>query len=103
MMAMAYQSDEQIAAVLTHVRSNFGNSAPAVTAAEVAALRSEVGKPQLTAAELIQPELPAAAEKPAGAKGSKYDNMKSSPGAPLWAFAAVFLFVLVCFVGVFRK
>jgi mono/diheme cytochrome c family protein len=103
MMAMAYQTDEQIAAVLTHVRSSFGNSAPAVTPAEVAALRSEVGKPQLTAAELIQPELPAPTENPADGKASKYDNMKSSPGLPLWAFGAIFVFVLVCLVGVFRK
>ena len=103
MMAMAYQTDEQIAAVLTHVRSSFGNRAPAVTAAEVAALRGEVGKPQLTAAELIQPEPPAVAEIHVGAKESKYDNMKSSPGAPLWVFAGISLFALICFVGVFRK
>lgn len=103
MMAMAYQTDEQIAAVLTHVRSSFGNSAPAVTPAEVAALRSEVGKPQLTAAELIQPEPPAVSDKPADAKGSKYDDMKTSPGAPLWAFAAVFLFAILCLAAVFRK
>ncbi len=103
MMAMAYQTDEQIAAVLTHVRSSFGNSAPAITAAEVAALRGEVGQPQLTAAELIQPELPAVSDKPADAKGSKYDNMKTSLGAPLWVFAAVLLFGFSCLVAVFRK
>lgn len=32
-------SDEQIADLLTHIRSNFGNDAPAVLAAEVAAIR----------------------------------------------------------------
>ncbi|MFM2199056.1 MAG: hypothetical protein RLZZ505_2488 [Verrucomicrobiota bacterium] len=104
MMAMAYQTDEQIAAVLTHVRSNFGNKAPAVTAAEVSALRSEVGKPQLTAAELIQPELPDAnAAQPGKAVAGKYDNMKKSLGAPIWAFAAIFLFGLFCLACVFRK
>jgi hypothetical protein len=105
MMAMAYQTDEQIAAVLTHIRSSFGNTAPApaVAPAEVAALRGEVGKPQLTAAELIQPEPLAVSAKSAYTKESKYDNMKSSPGAPLWVFTAIFLFVLICFVGVFRK
>lgn len=103
MMPMAYQTDEQIAAVLTHVRSNFGNSASAVTTAEVAALRGEVGKPQLTAAELIQPEPPAVSDKPADAMTSKYDNMKTSLGAPLWAFACIFLFALFCLVAVFRK
>lgn len=58
MMPMAFQTDEQIASVLTYIRSNFGNKAEPVSAAEVAALRSEVGKPQLTAPELIQPSAP---------------------------------------------
>jgi mono/diheme cytochrome c family protein len=44
-MMMAYgtgvpMSDDEIATVLTYVRSNFGNSAPAVTAAEVATVRA---------------------------------------------------------------
>ncbi len=33
-------SDDEVAAVLTYVRSSFGNSAPAVTPAEVAAVRA---------------------------------------------------------------
>jgi quinoprotein glucose dehydrogenase len=106
MMPMAYQTDEQIAAVLTHVRSSFGNSAPAVTPEEVAAFRSEVGQPQLTAAELIQPEPPAPkadAETSGDAKPSKYDDMKTSLGAPLWLFAGIFVFGLFCLVSVFRK
>jgi mono/diheme cytochrome c family protein len=37
--------DEDVAAVLTHIRAGFGNSAPAVTAAEVAAVRSAAGQP----------------------------------------------------------
>ncbi len=55
MAAMAYQTDEQIAGVLTYVRNSFGNKAPAVKPGQVAALRSEVGKPQLTVEELIKP------------------------------------------------
>jgi mono/diheme cytochrome c family protein len=55
MTPMAYQTDEQIAAVLTYVRNNFGNKASAVTPEQVAALRSEVGKPQLTVEELTKP------------------------------------------------
>lgn len=55
MAALAYQTDEQIAGVLTYVRNSFGNKAPAVKPEQVAALRSEVGKPQLTAAELTKP------------------------------------------------
>lgn len=55
MAALAYQTDDQIAAVLTYVRNSFGNKAPAVTPAQVAALRSEVGKPPITAKELTKP------------------------------------------------
>lgn len=55
MAPLAYQTDEQIAAVLTYARNSFGNKAPAVKPEQVAALRSEVGKPQLTAGELTQP------------------------------------------------
>jgi len=55
MAPMAYQTDAQIAAVLTYVRNSFGNKASAVTPEQVAALRSEVGKPQITAAELKKP------------------------------------------------
>jgi len=55
MAPMAYQTDAQIAAVLTYVRNSFGNKAPAVTPEQVTALRSEVGKPQITAAELKKP------------------------------------------------
>lgn len=55
MAAMAYQTDEQIAAVLTYVRNSFGNQAPAVKPAQVAALRGEVGKPMLKQADLVKP------------------------------------------------
>ncbi len=56
MAPMAYQTDEQIAAVLTYIRTAFGNSAPAIKPAEVTALRPEAGKTQLTAEELIPVE-----------------------------------------------
>lgn len=55
MTPMAYQSDEQIASVLTYIRNSFGNKASAVTVEQVQALRGEVGKPQLTVDDLIQP------------------------------------------------
>lgn len=48
-------SDEQIAEVLTYIRSNFGNKASAITAEQVKALRGEVGKPMLTVDDLIKP------------------------------------------------
>ena len=55
MTPMAYQTDEQIAGVLTYIRNSFGNKASAVKPEQVAALRGEVGKPQLTAEELTKP------------------------------------------------
>lgn len=55
MPAQAFQTDEQVAQVLTYVRNSWGNSAPAVTPEQVAALRGEVGKPPLTEADLIRP------------------------------------------------
>lgn len=50
----APMSDEEIAAVLTYVRSNFGNTASAVTAADVARVRAATAsrKTQLTQADL---------------------------------------------------
>jgi quinoprotein glucose dehydrogenase len=53
MPAQAYQTDEQIAAVLTYVRNSFGNAASPVTPAQVKALRGEVGQPPLTEADLV--------------------------------------------------
>jgi quinoprotein glucose dehydrogenase len=53
MPAQAFQTDEQIAAVLTYVRNSFGNAASPVTPAQVKALRGEVGKPMLTEADLV--------------------------------------------------
>ena len=55
MAALSFQNDEQIAGVLTFIRNSFGNKASAVKPEQVAALRSEVGKPQVTAAELTKP------------------------------------------------
>ena len=53
MAPLAYQSDEQVAAVLTYVRNSFGNSAPPVLPEQVTMLRGEVGKPMLTQQDLI--------------------------------------------------
>jgi quinoprotein glucose dehydrogenase len=53
MPPQAYQTDEQIAAVLTYVRNSFGNSASPVKPEQVKALRGEVGKPMLTEADLV--------------------------------------------------
>jgi mono/diheme cytochrome c family protein len=53
MPAQAFQTDEQIAAVLTYVRNSFGNAAAPVKPEQVKALRGEVGKPPLTEADLV--------------------------------------------------
>lgn len=98
MPAMSYQKDEQIAAVLTYVRSNFGNDAPPVTVEEVAALRGEVDKPPLTADELIPVEVES--DQPVS---NKYDNLGDSGGFPLGMMALVLVFGLVCVIAFFRK
>lgn len=53
MPAQAFQTDEQIAAVLTYVRNSFGNTAAPVKPEQVKALRGEVGQPPLTEADLV--------------------------------------------------
>lgn len=55
MAALSYQTDQQIAEVLTYIRNSFGNKASAVKPEHVLSLREEVGKPSLTAEELIKP------------------------------------------------
>jgi len=55
MAPLSYQTDEQIAGVLTYIRNSFGNKASGVTPEQIAALRSEVGKPQITVEELTKP------------------------------------------------
>ena len=55
MAPMSYQTDEQLAAVLTYVRNSFGNKASPVTPEQVKALRGEAGKPFLTVDDLIPP------------------------------------------------
>ena len=55
MAALPFQTDEQIAGVITYIRNSFGNKASGVTPEQVAALRGEVGKPQITVEELTKP------------------------------------------------
>jgi len=65
--------DEDLAAVLTHIRSNFGNTASAVTAAQVKTWREKYnGKPMQKRADLekLAAEQAAAATKAAGEKAA---------------------------------
>jgi quinoprotein glucose dehydrogenase len=99
MAPLAYQTDEQVAAVLTYIRNSFENSAPAVAATSVAALRGEVGKPQLTAADLTPPEpVPPLADTkssttPADAgkdtTTGKYDHLEPESALGKWIAIAV--------------
>lgn len=63
MPANATMSDQEIADVLSYVRSNLGNSAPAITAETVKKIRAKVGDnvTPLTVADLIDPTKPVAA------------------------------------------
>ncbi len=106
MPPMAFQSDEQIAAVLTYVRSNFGNDASPVAPEQVAALRDEVGQPALQASELIAP--PPAGPAPelavaAPPRDAKYDDMEVTTGLPFGVMIALASFLLLCVVGAFRR
>jgi hypothetical protein len=64
MPPQATMTDEEIATILTYVRSNFGNKADAVTAEMVKKYRDEVGKPMLTVADLIDPAKAEKKEEP---------------------------------------
>ena len=69
MTPQSFQTDEQIAAVLTYVRNSWGNKASQVTPEQVRLFRGEVGLPMLTVADLkppaAKPEPAAPPEKPA--------------------------------------
>jgi mono/diheme cytochrome c family protein len=94
MAPMAYQRDEQIAAVLTYVRQSFGNNASAVEPSQVAALRSEVGKPQLTVADLIMPEGMVAVSTAPAAPSNKYGNLDEGESFPRWAVIGIIVVLL---------
>jgi mono/diheme cytochrome c family protein len=107
MAAMAHQTDAQIAAVLTYVRNSFGNTAPAVTAAAVAAHRSEVGKPQLMASELLPPDAIASsaaspAEAAADSSAQTYDELAPSGGIGKWILAGAAVLLVAALTRVLR-
>jgi quinoprotein glucose dehydrogenase len=113
MAALAYQTDDQIAAVLTYIRSSFGNSAPPVTSAAVAALRGEVGKPPVTAAELAPP-VPATTEakanesaaklaEPTTPVSGKYDDLKKDSRSYLWISLVAGLVAIGALVQTLRR
>jgi len=89
MAPMAYQNDDQIAAVLTYLRQSFGNNASAVEPSQVAALRGEVGKPQLTVADLIMLEGMAATTNKPATPSNKYANLDEGESFPRWAVIGI--------------
>ncbi len=105
MPPQAFQSDAQIADVLTYIRNAFGNEASAVTAAEVAALRSEVGKPMLSASELLPPAPPSKPSSASAGSGSGATakttaaqplSFETMLGLPLWALGVFLAWLGVC-------
>lgn len=113
MMPMAYQNDDQIAAVLTYIRNSFGNTAPPVPPSAVAAFRDEVGKPMLTVADLIPPTAGSpAAEKgdqdhqepmPVPATSGKYDTLKPASSLPKWLALGALLGTIVFLSPIFFR
>ncbi len=124
-----FQSDDQIAHVLTFVRNSFGNKAPEVAPARVASLRSEVGKPQLSVADLIPPapkaeaetamatpKAPAHAEPnaqaaqtttqaPAQAPPPPSGNDSAPPplALPFWTWLLALVWIALCLLPVLRR
>jgi len=105
MPANATMTDDQIAEVLTYIRSSWGNNSSAVTPDMVAALRDEVGKPVLTAADLIDPtavpvqiDTPSAPQPYELKSGEFKDQVDADNGLqiPFWAY----LFFGACLVPV---
>ncbi|MEM9080368.1 MAG: c-type cytochrome, partial [Verrucomicrobiota bacterium] len=97
MAALAYQTDEQIAAVLTFVRNSWGNSASQVEPADIAKWRDEVGQPMLTVADLIPPIKPEPAGAPVALKKAVTDNFPKAEAAfnfPSPFFSLLFLGVI---------
>lgn len=95
MAPLAYQTDEQIAAALTYIRHSFGNSAPPVSPASVAALRTEVGKPQIRATELIAPGIRPPSASPAAPPASgKYDSIAPKTSYNMWIAIGIGIFVI---------
>ncbi|WP_411826969.1 c-type cytochrome [Luteolibacter sp. AS25] len=107
MAPLAYQSDQQIAGVLSYIRSSFGNSASAVTTEQVAALREEAGKPQITVDELEEPE--SANGPPLTETGEplpapdKYKDLDTSSGIPFWIILVILALIVVCLRLVLKK
>ena len=67
-------SDDEVAAVLTYVRSNFGNSSPPITAQQVAQVRAQIGSN-------TQPATAAELEPMLGAGGAAASSGGSTTGA----------------------
>lgn len=100
MAPVAYQSDDQIAAVLTYVRQSFGNSASAVTPAEVKAQRGEVGKPQITSSELIPPTQAETSPTTTTTTppSTKYDNLNPPSSPSIWTELLIVIALISAFL-----
>lgn len=109
MPPQAQQSDAEIAAVLTYVRSNFGNDASPVTPDQVKALREEVGKGMLREEDLIDPnkvEVTPDADGKVELKSAKVDEIEHKASVNMTIVIGVLLWLGICaaigFTGVGR-
>lgn len=109
MPPQAHQSDEQIAAVLTYIRNSFGNKASVVSVDQVKALRTEVGKAPLTAADLTPLPVVAPAKVSGDGAGTatveprRTLSLSERIGLPIWAVGLGLLWALLCFGAGFVK
>ena len=107
MPANATMSDQEIADVLSYVRSHMGNKAPAISADTVKKYRDEVGKPMLTVADLIDPSTVAEApveevetlSERTELEGFKPAKSNGSSGVIIWTLGIIGLCTLPVLVG----
>lgn len=97
----AYLTDDQLAAVISHVRNSWGNKASIVTADDVKALRDEVGKPMLTEADLEPiPIADAIEEVNPDAPKADPPNPPNESGLPVLGWVGVIGWFALCGIGV---
>ncbi len=103
MVPQFFQTDEQIAAVLTYVRNSFGNKAPPVTPGMVKALRGEVGKPQLVVADLLAPAPVAAPSSSASAPAAIPSKVPGANSKSTLIVLGVLAWFAICCIPIFKR
>jgi len=114
----AHYTDEQLSGVFTYIRNAWGNSASAVTPAQVKAVRDEGGTGMLMASDLERPKPPAekalsSSDAAGSASAATATTSTATPaksyepiefetsGTMTWPLIAGFIVLLISLLGVF--